>query len=301
MQLQECSALHQWCCAMLCFLTPTPASASHAQEQQLGGQAAAEDGSGGKADTHANLNAWTQLTTVGGDGGSSSSAGSGSSGSGSADSGSSSGEGGAGGGAAQQQQQQQQEKQDTQAAVQREGGGAAGGGSQQGGSGLGAASGYVTVELKVPQVRADRCRCCLASARVCSFFGSSQIRRVVLADASLAAVPWLALSPTAESAIACPCDCSHAGIPRLPCLPTHHARWSLSPVRRLPQAPPSFNSWVHSEDMLLFHLRALQQQLEQVYVGMALAAAAGRAFVLPQVRCGAGRGGQAGQQGGRQG
>lgn len=52
-----------------------------------------------------------------------------------------------------------------------------------------------------------------------------------------------------------------------------------------PQAPPSFNSWVQSEDMLLWHLRALQQQLEQVYVGMALAAATGRAFILPQVRC----------------
>lgn len=36
--------------------------------------------------------------------------------------------------------------------------------------------------------------------------------------------------------------------------------------------------------MLLFHLRALQQQLEQAYVGMAVAAAAGRAFILPQVR-----------------
>ncbi|PRW34035.1 kinetoplast DNA-associated [Chlorella sorokiniana] len=37
--------------------------------------------------------------------------------------------------------------------------------------------------------------------------------------------------------------------------------------------------------MLLFHQRALQQQLEQVYVGMALAAAAGRAFILPQLQC----------------
>lgn len=37
--------------------------------------------------------------------------------------------------------------------------------------------------------------------------------------------------------------------------------------------------------MLLFHLRTLQRQLEQAYVGMALAAAAGRAFILPQVQC----------------
>lgn len=49
--------------------------------------------------------------------------------------------------------------------------------------------------------------------------------------------------------------------------------------------------------MLLFHLRALRQQLEQAYVGMAVAAAAGRAFILPQVR----RGWQAGQPGLRAG
>lgn len=35
--------------------------------------------------------------------------------------------------------------------------------------------------------------------------------------------------------------------------------------------------------MLLFHRRALQQQLEQAYVALGLAAAAGRAFVLPEV------------------
>ncbi len=56
------------------------------------------------------------------------------------------------------------------------------------------------------------------------------------------------------------------------------------------QVPPTFNSWVLTEDMLLFHRRALQQQLEQTYVALGLAAAAGRAFVLPEV----GRGGGAG-------
>lgn len=50
------------------------------------------------------------------------------------------------------------------------------------------------------------------------------------------------------------------------------------------QMPPTFNSWVLAEDMLLFHRRALQQQLEQTYVALGLAAAAGRAFVLPEVR-----------------
>lgn len=37
--------------------------------------------------------------------------------------------------------------------------------------------------------------------------------------------------------------------------------------------------------MLLFHRRALQQQLEQTYIAMALAAAAGRAFILPRFQC----------------
>lgn len=46
--------------------------------------------------------------------------------------------------------------------------------------------------------------------------------------------------------------------------------------------PPTFNSWVLTEDMLLFNARALQHQLEQTYVGMALAAATGRGFILPQ-------------------
>lgn len=54
---------------------------------------------------------------------------------------------------------------------------------------------------------------------------------------------------------------------------------------RVPKVPPSYNRWVLVEDMLLFHLRALQQQLEQVYVGMGLAAATGRGFILPEFQC----------------
>lgn len=54
---------------------------------------------------------------------------------------------------------------------------------------------------------------------------------------------------------------------------------------RVPKMPPTFNSWVLAEDMLLFHRRALQQQLEQAYVALGLAAAAGRAFVLPEFSC----------------
>lgn len=126
-------------------------SFSWPQEPQPGSQDAADEGGGGKDDTHANLDAWTQLTTVGG----------GSSGSGSASRGGSGSEGGAGGGAA----QQQGGRQDEQAAAQQgqqTGGSAAGSGSQQGGPGLGAASGYVTIELKVPKV------CMLPIAACCS-------------------------------------------------------------------------------------------------------------------------------------
>ncbi|KAI3434871.1 hypothetical protein D9Q98_002925 [Chlorella vulgaris] len=59
----------------------------------------------------------------------------------------------------------------------------------------------------------------------------------------------------------------------------------LTVVLKVPEMPPTYNSWVQTEDMLLFHLRALQLQLEQLYIGMALAAAAGRAFVLPDLSC----------------
>lgn len=51
------------------------------------------------------------------------------------------------------------------------------------------------------------------------------------------------------------------------------------------QAPPALNDWVLTEDLLLFHRAALQAQLEQAYVGLGLAAATGRAFVLPPLAC----------------
>ena len=36
--------------------------------------------------------------------------------------------------------------------------------------------------------------------------------------------------------------------------------------------------------MVAFHLASIHAQLQQAYVGWALAAAAGRAFILPKVR-----------------
>ncbi|PSC75627.1 Histone H2A [Micractinium conductrix] len=46
-----------------------------------------------------------------------------------------------------------------------------------------------------------------------------------------------------------------------------------------------FNEWQENEDMIVLHLRSLQAQLQQAYVGMALAVAAGRAFILPKLQC----------------
>lgn len=49
------------------------------------------------------------------------------------------------------------------------------------------------------------------------------------------------------------------------------------------QAPANYNSWSENEDMVGLHLRAIHIQLQQAYVGLALAMATDRAFILPQV------------------
>ena len=48
------------------------------------------------------------------------------------------------------------------------------------------------------------------------------------------------------------------------------------------QAPPGFNELRENEPMISFHLSSIQAQLYQAYVGMALAAAAQRAFISPK-------------------
>ena len=50
------------------------------------------------------------------------------------------------------------------------------------------------------------------------------------------------------------------------------------------QTPPGINTWNENEDLISFHLASIHSQLQQAYVGMALAVAAGRAFILPQAR-----------------
>jgi hypothetical protein len=50
------------------------------------------------------------------------------------------------------------------------------------------------------------------------------------------------------------------------------------------QKPPGYNDWNENEDMVAFYLETIHAQLQQAYVGMALAVASKRAFVLPTVQ-----------------
>ena len=54
-----------------------------------------------------------------------------------------------------------------------------------------------------------------------------------------------------------------------------------------PPLPEGYNDWLadRTEDMILLHLEELQRQLEQIYVGLALAAATKRALILPKMHC----------------
>ena len=67
--------------------------------------------------------------------------------------------------------------------------------------------------------------------------------------------------------------------------PASNPAGNAVPACRLPpsQKPPSYNEWNENEDMISFYLETIHSQLQQAYVGMALALAAGRAFVLPKV------------------
>ncbi|KAL4447412.1 hypothetical protein ABPG75_004631 [Micractinium tetrahymenae] len=51
------------------------------------------------------------------------------------------------------------------------------------------------------------------------------------------------------------------------------------------ELPLGFNRWNENEDMVSFHLDWIHRQLQQAYVGMALAVASGRAFILPKFQC----------------
>lgn len=52
-----------------------------------------------------------------------------------------------------------------------------------------------------------------------------------------------------------------------------------------PSAPEGYNHWRETEDMIKFHLKAITEQLRQVWRAFALALATGRVLVLPRVQC----------------
>ncbi|KAL4425402.1 hypothetical protein ABPG75_009418 [Micractinium tetrahymenae] len=54
---------------------------------------------------------------------------------------------------------------------------------------------------------------------------------------------------------------------------------------QLPESPSDFNRWNENEDLISFHLDTIHHQLQQAYVGMALAVASGRGFILPKFMC----------------
>ncbi|EFN56520.1 hypothetical protein CHLNCDRAFT_144132 [Chlorella variabilis] len=52
------------------------------------------------------------------------------------------------------------------------------------------------------------------------------------------------------------------------------------------QPPEEYNRWSENEDMVGLHLATMRRQLQRAYVGMALAVAAGRPFILPKASMG---------------
>jgi arabinosyltransferase len=51
------------------------------------------------------------------------------------------------------------------------------------------------------------------------------------------------------------------------------------------KVPEGYNELIDQEPMIQFHLKTLQPQLEQVYVGLALAVALNRTFIMPKLTC----------------
>lgn len=68
--------------------------------------------------------------------------------------------------------------------------------------------------------------------------------------------------------------------------PEYYSDVSLVTVDlQLPEPRKNLNKWNENEDIISFHLDSIHAQLQQAYVGMALATAAGRAFMLPKFAC----------------
>ncbi len=81
---------------------------------------------------------------------------------------------------------------------------------------------------------------------------------------------------------------------RLSRTPTTPPTCALPARPARPQAPDGFNDFQENEDMISFHLAAIHGQLQQAYLGLALAAASGRAFISPKARAAHGPGLRAG-------
>jgi hypothetical protein len=54
---------------------------------------------------------------------------------------------------------------------------------------------------------------------------------------------------------------------------------------QVPEMPNNFNEIQENEPMIKFHLDALQMQLEQLTVALAIATATGRIFIMPKLVC----------------
>lgn len=53
----------------------------------------------------------------------------------------------------------------------------------------------------------------------------------------------------------------------------------------IPPMPPGHNAKNNTEDMLQFHLLALEMQLQQVAIGMMVSLSTGRTFIMPNLQC----------------
>lgn len=147
------------------------------------------------------------------------------------------------------------------------------------GSAAASGAGFLTVELRVPKVSCQH----PTDMALGVVFGSTLLWRHfagLVEPALLAAQHSFGCSPNCPPP---PLSCPDAHATKA-CLTSPSCCLCLPAClfAYLPQVPPTYNSWVLAEDMLLFHTRALQQQLEQAYIGMGLATAAGRGFALPQ-------------------
>ncbi len=131
---------------------------------------------------------------------------------------------------------------------------------------------FVAVDLQIPEVRA-------AARRKQGQIGD----RGRLPARSLRGLATILSSMRAESRWSSIAGRALHGHPPGRAPATH------APPLSAPQPPAAYNQWQENEDMVALHLAALAAQLQQAYVGWALAVAANRTFILPKARRGRGR------------